>query len=406
MSSATERYAALKTLAHQVESPAMFVDLEVFDANVKKVVATVKASNRKLRPATKSIRVPELLLRIQSLAHDVLSGFMCFSCREALFLYQEFGLNQLLIAYPTVQSEELAAAVEMQQSGGEITLMVDSLSQVAIVDKFFAKRNSVARVTVDVDVSLRYLNGKIHLGVRRSPLRTVEAVMQLIAEIEKHPHVKFVGIMGYEAQVAGLGDNNPFSGGFVNRIKHFIRMQSVKSIARMREAIHEQCEKHGIQLEFFNGGGTGSLNYTLNEPWLTEVTAGSGFLQSHLFDYYENWHANPALFFSLPIVRIPDPGIYTCKSGGFVASGEASIDKLPQPWLPARGKLIKTEGCGEVQTPVCYPQSVLLQINDPIFFRPAKAGEIAEHFNHYYFIEKNQIAGSYKTYRGLVQAFY
>jgi len=156
----------------------------------------------------------------------------------------------------------------------------------------------------------------------------------------------------------------------------------------------------------FNGGGTGSIETTSREPWITEVTAGSGFLQSHLFDYYRSNRNAPAFCFALQVTRLPEPGMITCHSGGFIASGEVGPDKQPVPFLPAGLQPTRAEGFGEVQTPLKCPEALGLKPGDPVFFRPAKAGEIAERFEEYLLVRGGEIVERVKTYRGMGQTFF
>ena len=167
----------------------------------------------------------------------------------------------------------------------------------------------------------------------------------------------------------------------------------------------QALQTRGFQVELFNGGGTGSLASSLADSALTEVTAGSGFLGSLLFDAYAGQAWEPALCFALQVVRRPAPGIVTCHGGGFVASGEAGPDKLPRPWLPEKLELLDMEGAGEVQTPLRHPADVQLELGDPVFFRHAKAGELAEHFGEYLLVRGEAIEARAKTYRGLGQCF-
>jgi D-serine deaminase-like pyridoxal phosphate-dependent protein len=111
---------------------------------------------------------------------------------------------------------------------------------------------------------------------------------------------------------------------------------------------------------------------------VTEITIGSAFYAPTLFDEYEDVQFSPALFYSLPIIRKPKPDIYTCFGGGYIASGSIGPNKVPRPFLPNGATLLKHEGAGEVQTPVKLNQE--LKLNDPIFFRYAKAGELCERF--------------------------
>ena len=69
-------------------------------------------------------------------------------------------------------------------------------------------------------------------------------------------------------------------------------------------------------------------------------------------------------------------------------------------------RLTGDEGCGEVQTPLHVPNGVRIEVGDPVLFRPAKAGEIAERFAEYILLKGGSVAGTALTYRGLGQTFY
>jgi len=63
------------------------------------------------------------------------------------------------------------------------------------------------------------------------------------------------------------------------------------------------------------------------------------------------------------------------------------------------------EGAGEVQTPLRVPPGVDLDLGDPVFFRHAKAGELAEHFSHYDLFRGDRVVERVPTYRGMGHAF-
>jgi D-serine deaminase-like pyridoxal phosphate-dependent protein len=158
-----------------------------------------------------------------------------------------------------------------------------------------------------------------------------------------------------------------------------------------------------------NGGGSGSLDSTAACPEVTEVTAGSAFLKPHLFDYYTNEHMKqlePACFFALEVTRRPAADMVTCLGGGYVASGAVGADKVPRPWLPGGLRLLRDEMCGEVQTPLRVPPGTRLAFGDPVIFRHAKAGELAERFGEYLLVQDGAIVDRVKTYRGQGQCFF
>ena len=65
---------------------------------------------------------------------------------------------------------------------------------------------------------------------------------------------------------------------------------------------------------------------------MTEVTVGSGFFASKLFDYYRHFRHLPAAGFAIEIIRLPETNIYTCHGGGYIASGAIGKDKQPYPY--------------------------------------------------------------------------
>ncbi len=383
--------------------PAVVVDLDAFDRNVAKLAAMLKGSSKTLRLATKSVRVPALIARVLK-AGSPYQGLMCFAAEEAAFLNAQ-GFRDLLIAYPTSQPRDLKILRTLHDSGTRITIVVDGTEGVRALAGAMRGAAQPFPVVLDIDVSLRFLAGLIHLGVRRSPLRGARDVGRLLDVIAKNPELKPIGALAYEAQVAGLGDRNPFKR-LLNPFVAVIRWLSVRSVARTRAAVAAEFATRKIPLEVFNGGGTGSVNYAVVETALTELSAGSGLLCSHLFDYYSNVHFEPACFFALQAVRSSDPDYVTCLGGGYVASGEAGRDRLPVPYLPQGSQLLSMEGVGEVQTPLRLGTGIMLKVGEPVLFRHAKAGELAERFDEYLLVSGGRIVDRAKTYRGLQQCYF
>lgn len=386
-------YEMLREALQPLPKPCAFLHVESLNRNIEAILQM--SGNKRIRIASKSIRSLGILKKIME-HDDRFQGVMCFTASEAIYLY-EHGFDDLLVAYPTWDEQQLREVCRLVIAGATITLMIDSQEHVNRLSQIASEEQGTFLVAIDIDLSSQFSG--IYFGVYRSPLRSVASVIQLVQDINDSSYLKLDGVMGYEAQIAGVVDKAPKQR-IKNSIVRFLKRRSLKEISEKRYAIMKALNREGVSLRFVNGGGTGSLTSTQKDPHVTEVTAGSGFYTSHLFDKYENLDLKPAVFFAAEITRQPEPNLYTCAGGGYVASGAAGIDKLPEVYLPKGAKLMKNEAVGEVQTPVIYDGAVDLTYGDPIILRHSKAGEVCERFLYLYLIENNKVTGKETTYRG------
>ena len=384
-----------------LDPPLAIVDEGAFDRNAADL--TRRAANHPIRVATKSLRCRFLIER--ALARPGYQGVMCYSLPEALWLHAVGTCDDLLVAYPTVDRQALRTLAADAQARQHITIMVDSTAQLDVVDRALGEDHPEIRVCLELDVSWRPLAGRplVHIGTWRSPVREPRQAAELAAVITRRPGFRLVGVMGYEGQIAGLGDA-PEGHPVRAQLIRFIQARSVRELNQRRtEAI--RLVEAVTSLEFVNGGGTGSLESTTGDTSVTELTAGSGLVGPTLFDAYTRFTPAPALLFALPVVRRPGPAIATLFAGGYVASGTGTADRLPRPYLPAGLSLTGVEGAGEVQTPVRGAAAADLQPGDRVWLRHAKAGELAERFREYHIVHDDGQVTAVPTYRGEGQCF-
>jgi D-serine deaminase-like pyridoxal phosphate-dependent protein len=383
-----------------LDPPLALLDLAAFDRNAADL--TRRAANRPIRVASKSLRCRYLIER--ALARPGYQGVMCYSLPEALWLYAAGTSDDVLVAYPTVDRRALRVLAGDGGARRHLTIMVDSVEHLDVVDRALGDGHPEVRVCLELDVSWRPLAGQplVHIGTRRSPLYTPKQAAGVARAITRRPGFCLVGVMGYEGQIAGLGDAPPGHPVRARLIRGIQDRSAVELRQRRTEAV--RMIQALTNLEFVNGGGTGSLESTATDESVTELTAGSGLVGPTLFDAYRRFTPDPALLFALPVVRRPAPNIATLFSGGYLASGTGTRDRLPRPYLPAGLTLTGVEGAGEVQTPVRGAAVGLLRPGDRVWLRHAKAGELAERFTDYYVLEGDQVT-AVPTYRGEGQCF-
>jgi D-serine deaminase-like pyridoxal phosphate-dependent protein len=391
--------ARLDAATAHLDPPFAVLDVTAFDHNARDLAR--RAAGLPIRVASKSLRCRWALDR--ALAGPATRGVMCFTLPEAIWL-AELGYDELLVAYPTVDRRSLRALAEEAALASRITIMVDHTDQLDLIDDVVAPgAREEVRVCIDLDASLRLMDGRIHLGVRRSPVHEPGQARRLAEAVVGRPGFLLDGLMAYEAQIAGVGDQ-PTAQAWRGPAIRAMQRRSATELAERRAAAVAAVQDLAA-LRFVNGGGTGSIESTRDEAAVTEVTAGSGYYGPGLFDDYSGFLPTPAALFALPVVRRPTAGIVTLLGGGYLASGPGDAARLPRPYLPAGLELLASEGAGEVQSPVRGAAADRLAIGDRVWLRHAKAGELCERFDAIHLVDGEEVVDAVPTYRGEGRTF-
>ncbi len=388
---------AVASLPEPPPTPIAVVDLDAFDANAADLVR--RAGGKPLRVASKSLRVPALIRR--ALAHDGFSGVLAFTVAEALWLHETGVSDDIVVAYPSVDVAALRRLLASPAAAAAITLMVDDPAHLDLVDAARGSHDVDVRIALDLDAGLR-LGGQ-HIGPKRSPLFDTADAVALARRVVERDGLRLVGVMTYEGQVAGVQDDVPdqrTKSLLVRRLKQASMAQLEVRRREIAEALSRVAD-----LEFWNGGGSGSVEATAADAAVTEIAAGSGLLVPGIFDHYASFEPRPAAYFGLRVTRKPTPAIATVHGGGLIASGATGADRSPVPWAPPGLHLTGLEGAGEVQTPLTGHPAALLRIGDLVWFRHAKSGELFEHVRDVHLVRDATITEVVPSYRGCDRAF-
>jgi D-serine deaminase-like pyridoxal phosphate-dependent protein len=386
-----------RATAH-LETPVAVVDLTAFDGNA--AALSERSGGKPIRVASKSVRCRAMLERV--LARPGWHGVMAYTLAEAIWLVRAGVTDDVLVAYPTVDRSALAELTKDAELTAAVTLVIDHRAHLDLIDQVRspAGRPEI-RVCLELDASWRP-GGGMHVGVRRSPVHSAAQAGVLARRLVERPGFRLVGMMSYEAHIAGVGDIPP-KRALRGRAIRLMQRRSFAELLDRRAAAVAAVREHA-DLEFVNGGGTGSMAETAADPSVTEIAAGSGLYGPTLFDQYSNWTPAPAALFALSVVRRPAPRIATVLGGGWIASGPAGVSRQPTPYLPEGLRFRGDEGAGEVQTPLIGAAASRLRPGDRVWFRHAKAGELCEHVNELQLVD-GDTATPTPTYRGEGHAF-
>ncbi len=377
-----------------VSGPVATIDVDALQYNALDLV--VRSSGVPIRVASKSIRVREVL--DATLALPGYRGVLAFTLPEALWLADDH--DDIVVGYPTADHAALARLASDEAAAARVTLMVDDLAQLDLIDAVAPpSARPELRIAIDADASWRApVLG--HIGVRRSPVHDAAEVTRLARGIAARRGFRLVGLMMYEAQIAG----QPDATGTGDAVIRWMQRRSGNELVDRRGAIVAALGRIA-PLEFVNGGGTGSLETTSSDLSVTETTAGSGLLAGHLFDGYRAFTPAPAAAFALEVVRRPAADIATVLGGGWIASGPPVASRQPRPVWPEGLRTLAREGSGEVQTPLEGAAARTLAIGDRVWFRHAKSGELGERVDRYLLTRGTGLVGEVPTYRGEGKSF-
>ena len=387
-------WPGLDAATSELDPPFAALSVEALASNAYSLLD--RAAGSPIRVASKSVRVRAVLDAV--LALPGYRGILAYTLAEALWLAETH--DDVVVGYPSVDRASIARLAADERLAKRVTIMVDDVAQLDLVDAVVAPtRRAPIRVCLELDASYR---SRVlgFVGVRRSPVRDAAAARALAQAVVARPGFTLVGMMAYEAQIAGVTNRGTGRGTIIRSMQR----ASARELAERRGAA-VAAVREVAELEFVNGGGTGSIESTHADHSVTEIAAGSGLFGPHLFDGYVHFSPAPAASFALAVVRRPTPDIATVLGGGWIASGPPGPDRLPQLAWPQGLRTLPREAAGEVQTPVTGAAARDLAIGDRVWMRHTKAGELSEHVNEFVVVEGGVVVDTVPSYRGDEKAF-
>ncbi len=252
---------------NSLETPALLVNLDIFDANMAQLASYCKQHNTAWRPHSKAHKSPQVAhLQRQAGA----SGLTCAKLSEAEVMV-DHGVNHILIANQIVSPAKLQRLAALQHRA-EVIVSIDDLSMVLPTAKAAEQASTIQPVLIEIDIGMN------RVGALPGP-----PVLALAQAIQATPHLNLKGIMGYEGHVL---DITPIAA------KTAACHKALASLVECRDLLLA----HQIPVEVVSAGGTGCYNLTAAYPGITEIQAGGGIFMDSLYrDIFGVVDLHPAL---------------------------------------------------------------------------------------------------------------
>ena len=343
----------------EIDTPALLIDLDVFEANIRTMADFFKTVNAELRPHAKTHKTPII-------AHKQLEagaiGITCAKLGEAEAMVHA-GIRDVLIANQVVGSQKIARLINLSKNS-EIMVAVDDTDNVDQLSAAAEAKGVTLRVLIEVST-----------GMGRCGAMPGEPTLTLAQHILKSKGLKFEGLMGYEGHTVARPD-------LIER-----KIETGKAVELLIDTKHF-LEDNGIAVRIMSGGGTGTHAITGSYPEMTEIQAGSYVFMDSTYHNVEGVGERFPCSLTLltTVVSRPEPTRVIVDSGMKVLTKEFGI---PQPL--AEG--LEMRGLSEEHGTMDAEPSVDLKPGDKVEILPSHCCTTVNLHDRYYGV-RNSIVES------------
>jgi 3-hydroxy-D-aspartate aldolase len=238
--------ATVGMVMEEVDTPALLVDLDAFERNLKRMADAIADSKAKLRPHSKTHKCPVVALR--QMAYGAV-GVCCQKVGEAEAMVYG-GVPDVLVSNQIVGAPKLARLAALARQA-KVRVCVDDAGNVADLNA----ASEAAGVTLDVLV-------EIDVGAERCGVGPGAPALALAQVIDQAPHLKFGGLQAYH--------------GRSQHIRAFDERRSAAetAVALTKDTV-ELLAKNGLACDIVGGAGTGTYQFEAASGVYSELQAGS-----------------------------------------------------------------------------------------------------------------------------------
>jgi D-serine deaminase-like pyridoxal phosphate-dependent protein len=226
-----------------VSTPALLVDLDIFEENIAAMASLLRGTGKTVRPHVKTHRTPELARRQLG---ESARGVTCATVGEAEAMVAA-GIEDVLIANEVVDPPKLERIAALAHRAA-VTVAADDPAPVEALSREAVRAGVKVGVLIDVDVLLH------RCGVGSTP-----EALALARVVERSRGLELRGIMGYEGRVR-LGTEN--------------RAERIGDAYAILRDTKDALIRAGHAIEIVSAAGTSTLREAIAEPAITELQAG------------------------------------------------------------------------------------------------------------------------------------
>jgi D-serine deaminase-like pyridoxal phosphate-dependent protein len=228
----------------EIDTPALVVDLDIFDRNLARVADYARGHGLRLRPHTKTHKSVRLAKR--QIASGA-AGLTVAKVSEAEIMLAAEP-DDLLVAYPIIGHTKLTRLTQVARQT-RVTVALDST--------FAARQLSDAAHGAQVEIGVL---AEVDVGLGRVGVSPGEPLLELAQAIGKLPHLRFAGLAFYPGHIKSLDESG---------------LRALAQLSDLLRGILDDFRAAGIEIGIISGGSTPTLFHSHEIHGLTEIRPGT-----------------------------------------------------------------------------------------------------------------------------------
>ena len=186
----TRQPAEIGMAVEAVDTPALLLDIDILDRNLKQMADTADQAGVRLRPHAKSHKCPNIALKQMALGAV---GVCCQKVSEAEAMV-EGGIRNVLVTYEIVGEPKVLRLASLARHA-QVSVITDHLDQVMAYSRAASELGVTLSVMVDV-----------YVGGPRTGVEPGGQILDLAQQIAVAPGLKFGGLQAYNGAAQHIRD--------------------------------------------------------------------------------------------------------------------------------------------------------------------------------------------------------
>ncbi|NWK53716.1 alanine racemase [Acinetobacter sp. SwsAc5] len=356
--------------------PQLIVDVERFQQNLNFVAAQLPAQLQP-RLVVKSLACLNLLQ--QASQHLNTQRFMLFHLPQIDYIAQQFPQADVLLGKPMPLRAVEHFYQQVQSSHLNIQWLIDQPERLQQYLNLAQRFQLCLKINIEIDI-----------GLHRGGVQDHATFVQMLELIQQHPeHLKFSGLMGYDAHVTKLPN--------VFQLQAKAYQDSQQQYRHYKQLIQDHFPELWHDNLCFNGGGSLTFMQHCQHSECNDLAFGSMLLKPSDFDLKILSDLQSALWIATPVLKVLAavlvPGLDRLQS--YLPQSNQAVFVYGGYWMadyvyPESSHPHALYGRSSNQELIQVPKQHRIQIDDYVFLRPQQSEAVLPQFEAVYAYQHGQ----------------